>query len=65
MSTDLSKHYEHAYWKIRAVLENAHDNLPSPHVLWGDLNELLEVLDGMEKLLNIPNGSFLGIRALR
>ena len=65
MNNDLLKHYEHAYWKIRAVLENAHDNLRSPHVLWGDLNELLEVLDGMEKRLSIPNGSFLGIRAVK
>ena len=64
MNIDLmQKHYEHAYWKIRAVLEDAEHDLPSPHPMWGNLNELLEVLDGMEDLLDIPNGSHLGLRS--
>ena len=65
MITDLMKDYEYAYWKVRAVLEDAKFNLPSPHPMWGNLNELIEVLDRMEQVLDIPNGSELGIRALK
>lgn len=63
MSIDLIKEYEYAYWKIRYVLEDAIWMLPSPHPMWGNLNELIEVLDEMEERLNIPNGSELGLRS--
>ena len=55
--TDFQQAYEDAYWIVRAVLETASFSLTSPHPLWGDLNELIEVRDRMEKTLDIANPS--------
>lgn len=53
---DLRAEYELAYWNIRKVLEIARDDLESPHLLWGALNECFEDVDRMEKTLDIANG---------
>ena len=53
--TDFEQLYAHAYRTVRAVLENAEWSLTSPHPLWSELNELIEVCDAMEKALDIPN----------
>lgn len=44
-----------AYWNMRAAIESAQHCLISPHPLWSELNEIMENLDGAEKLLDIPN----------
>ena len=53
--TNFKELYENAYWIVRAVLETAETHLVSPHPLWSQLNELIEVCDGMEKRLDIAN----------
>ena len=53
--SDFQKSYLDAYWVIRAVLETAEHGLSSPHCLWSNLNELIEVCDRMEQELNIAN----------
>ena len=55
--TDFKQAYEDAYWVLRAVIETASFSLTSPHPLWGELNELIEVRDRMEKTLDIANRS--------
>lgn len=52
---DFRQRYEDAYWVVRKVLENACFSLESPHTLWSDLNELIEVCDSMERVLEIAN----------
>lgn len=55
MSDNFKSLYLDAYWVVRAVLELAEYGLKSPHPLWSQLNELIEVCDTMEKSLNIAN----------
>ena len=54
---DFRQAYEDAYWIVRQVLETAEFALVSPHPLWSELNELIEVRDRMEKILKIANPS--------
>ena len=53
--TNFKQLYENAYSVVRAVLETAETQLVSPHPLWSQLNELIEVCDRMEKTLDIAN----------
>ena len=55
--TNFKQAYEDAYWVLRAVIETASISLTSPHPLWGELNELVEVRDRMERTLDIANRS--------
>lgn len=50
----LRQFVESAYWNMRNVLECADDVLPSPHPLWGFLNEISETVLWGEKILDIP-----------
>jgi hypothetical protein len=52
---NLEKKLENTYWNLRTALEVAKDVLPSPHPLWGFLNECTENLDMMEITLDIAN----------
>ena len=56
MISEQMQFIEHAYWTARKVLEMADDTLVTPHPVWGQLNELSEVLLWAERLLEIPNG---------
>lgn len=47
--------YADAYRVVRAVLETAEITLQTPHPLWSDLNDLIEVCDRMERELQIAN----------
>lgn len=53
--TDFQKSYLDAYQTVRAVLEIAEHKLETPHSLWSELNELIEVCDRMERELKIAN----------
>ena len=53
--SDFAKLYLDAYWVVRSVLETAEHSLQTPHPLWSELNELIEICDRMEKELEIEN----------
>uniref|UniRef100_UPI0040474EE3 hypothetical protein n=1 Tax=Flavobacterium sp. TaxID=239 RepID=UPI0040474EE3 len=57
MNNNYEKSYLNAYQVVRAVLETAERSLQSPHPLWLELNDLIEICDRMEKDLQIANST--------
>ena len=55
MNEQFAKSYLDAYQVVRAVLETAEHSLQTPHPLWSELNDLIEVCERMERELQIAN----------